>query len=380
MKSFALSHQYATDPIMSTKTLKPKDGILKISPYIPGKSDGSGHKPTYKLSANESALGASEKALEAIIELASKSHLYPDGSCEQLRQGLADKYMLNKDQFVVGAGSDEILHLLAQTYVGEADETIVTQYGFLVYPIVTLGAGGTPKVVPEKHYHADVDIILAAVTSRTKIVFLANPNNPTGTYIPFCEVTRLADNLPPHILLVLDGAYAHYVTAQDYQDGLSLATSRPNVVVVQTFSKIGLANLRVGWMYGAPDIIDAMNRLRGPFNVNGFAQAAALATLKDTDFAARLKQHNTQWRQWAIQRLDTVKGLHVLPSEANFVQILFDDAKEKSALAADRYLSSNGFIVRTMQAYGIPNGLRITIGAQDAFEGAIKALEKFMAG
>ena len=271
----------------------PRPGIMEISPYVGGRSTADGHTNTIKLSSNESALGPSPKAQAAYRELAGTLHRYPDGGATDLRTALGALHGIDPERIVCGNGSDELLQLLAQAYAGPGDEVIYCRHGFLVYPLATLAVGATPVVVPEVDYTADVDAILSRVTERTRIVFLANPNNPTGTYIPRGELRRLWGGLPEHVILVVDSAYAEFVTAGDYDPGLDLAGMAPNVVMTRTFSKAyGLAALRLGWAYAPPAIIDVLHRIRGPFNANAAALAAALAALEDQDHIVRSCRHN----------------------------------------------------------------------------------------
>ncbi len=351
----------------------PKPGIMKITPYIPGRSNPSASfmpEPgleTIKLSSNESALGASPKAIAALDGLGEKLAYYPDAASSNLRDALAKVHSLEAGRIVIGAGSDEILHLLAQVYIGEGDEAIVSEFGFLVYPIVTRGAGGEPVFVSDKDFRVDVDAVLEAVSKKTRVVFIANPNNPTGTYLSASEMARLHKGLRDDILLVVDNAYAEYVTADDYQTGADLVRRAQNVVMVRTFSKMGLAALRVGWMYGPEAIVDAMNRLRGPFNVNYAAQLAAKAAVYDQEFVAILKAHNDKWRQWLSDELNS-NQIRVLPSQGNFILAIFTQngsAGAKRALAA---LAEKGLIVREMGAYGLPAALRISIGSEQAMK------------
>src|SRR5919112_2595713 len=266
---------------------QPRPGVMQIDAYVPGKSKAAGVAKVYKLSSNETPLGPSPKALEAVRN-AGHLELYPDGAASRLREAIAARYGLDPNRIICGSGSDELLALITHAYVGPGDEGIFTEHGFLVYRIAILAAGGTPVVAPEKNLRTDVDAILSRVTDKTRIVFLANPNNPTGTYIPFDEVKRLHANLPPHVLLVLDAAYAEYVRRNDYEAGLELVATSENVVMTRTFSKIyGLANLRLGWMVGPAHIIDAVNRIRGPFNINGPAMAAGIEAIQDEAHVAK---------------------------------------------------------------------------------------------
>lgn len=352
----------------------PKAGILAISAYVPGRSGGETGRKDTKLSSNESPLGASPKALAALDELGGQLASYPDGASADLRRAIAQTQNLDENRIVIGAGSDEILHLLAQIYLGEGDEAVISQYGFLVYPIVTRGAGATPVFAPDRDYCVDVDAMLAAVTKKTRMVFLANPNNPTGTYISEKELRRLHAGLPENVLLIVDSAYAEYVSADDYAAGDELVGGFENVVMVRTFSKIGLAALRIGWMYGPEHIVDAMNRLRGPFNVNRAAQLAAEAAARDVTFVARLRDHNSKWRDWLSQELDGNR-IRILRSEGNFVLALFAEDGGLSANRANQALVEAGLIVREMKAYGLENALRISIGSEEAMRAVVGVLK-----
>lgn len=354
----------------------PQPGILDIAPYLPGKSGAPGSNAV-KLSANESPLGASPKAIEAFRAAAEHLEIYPEGSSKILRTALAEVHGIDAERIVCGNGSDDLLHLLAQTYLGDGDEAVMNRYGFSVYPIITKAAGAKIVMVEEADYTADVDLLLAAVTPRTKIVWLANPNNPTGTYLSDAEVRRLHAGLRPDILLVIDSAYAEYVTAADYSVGLDLVGEAQNVVMVRTFSKMGLAAARIGWMVGPEHVVDAINRIRGPFNVNLPAQLAGAAATRDVEFNARLKAHNAQWRDWLTAELHS-NYMRVVPSQANFIMVLFPDGD--FAAKAFETLRERGLIVREIgQSYGIPNGLRISIGSEQAMRGVagiLKALVK----
>jgi histidinol-phosphate aminotransferase len=295
-----------------------------------------------------------------------------------LREAIGATYGLNPDRIVCGNGSDELLTLLAQLYLSPGDEAVFCEHGFLVYRIAILAAGGTPVVAPERNETADVDAILAAVTPRTRIVYLANPNNPTGTYLPYDEVKRLHAGLPGDVLLVLDAAYAEYVRRNDYASGVELAAEAENVVMTRTFSKVfGLANLRIGWAYGPAAIIDAMNRTRGPFNVNGPALAAGAAALADRAHLERAVAHNTEWLGWLTRELDAL-GLRVSPSIGNFLLVHFPAEERRGAAAADSFLRERGFVLRRVAGYGFPNALRMTVGSEDANRGVVAALSDFL--
>jgi histidinol-phosphate aminotransferase len=363
---------------MSTTRPQPRPGVLSISAYVPGKSNAPGAAKVFKLSSNETPLGASEKTVAAYQAVGAQLYEYPDGSASALREAIGGVFGLDPDRIVCGAGSDDLLNLLARAFLADGDEAIHTTHGFLVYPIATLGTGATPIVVAEKNYTADVDAILAAVTSKTKIVFLANPNNPTGTYVPFDEVRRLHRSLPPNVLLVLDAAYAEYVRRNDYEAGIELVATSDNVVMCRTFSKIyGLAALRLGWMYGPAHVVDALNRIRGPFNVSAPAIAAGIAAIEDAAHVERAREHNAKWLPWLTAEIGKL-GLEVTPSVGNFVLIHFPQAKGRTAKEADAFLTERGLILRAVGAYKLPNALRMTVGSEEANRLVVGALAEFM--
>jgi len=357
----------------------PNPGILDIAPYTPGKSPEQvpGRK-VFKLSANETPFGPSPKAIAAFKQAADHLEDYPEGSSRILRQAIGRAFGLDPDRIICGAGSDEILNLLAHTYLGQGDEAIATTHGFLVYPIATKANGARHVVAPETNLTADVDAILKAVTPRTKLVWLANPNNPTGTYLPFDEVRRLRNGLPPHVLLVLDAAYSDYVSRNDYEMGLELVATTDNTVVTHTFSKIhGLAALRVGWMFGPAHIVDAVNRIRGPFNVATPAMVAAIAAIEDTAHQQMSKLHTVKWRDWLSEEIGKL-GLKVTPSVANFVLIHFPTDGGKTAEDADAFLTKRGLVLRALKNYGLPHALRLTIGTEEANRLVVDGLRDFM--
>ena len=357
---------------------QPRPGVLKIQAYVPGKSSAPGVDKVYKLSSNETPLGPSPRAIAAYKAVADHLEDYPDGGATALREAIGKTYGLDPGRIVCGTGSDELLNLLAHAYLGPGDEAIHTTHGFLVYPIATLGSGATPVVAPEKDHTADVDAILAKVTERTKLVFLANPNNPTGTYVPFDEVKRLHQGLPKHVLLVIDAAYAEYVRRNDYESGIELVATSENVVMTRTFSKIyGLAALRLGWLYAPAHVTDALNRIRGPFNVNAAAIAAGVAAIQDVAHVERSRQHNEQWLAWLIEEIGKL-GLKVTPSVGNFVLIHFPETKGKSAKDADALLTSRGLVLRAVGAYHLPNALRMSVGTEEANRLVVKTLAELM--
>jgi histidinol-phosphate aminotransferase len=352
--------------------------VLAIEAYVPGKSSAPGAAKVYKLSSNETPLGPSPQAVAAYGRVAAHLEDYPDGAATELREAIGRTFGLDPSRIVCGAGSDDLLNLIARAYLADGDEAIHTTHGFLVYPIATLGTGAKPVVAAEKNFTADVDSILKAVTPKTKVVFLANPNNPTGTYIPFDEVKRLHAGLPPHVLFVLDAAYAEYVRRNDYESGIELVATSENVVMCRTFSKIyGLAALRLGWLYGPAHIVDAINRIRGPFNVNAPAIAAGVAALADTAHVEKARAHNEKWLSWLTEEIGKL-GLKVTPSVGNFLLIHFPDTPGTSAADADRLLTSRGCVLRAVKAYKLPNALRMSVGTEEANRRVVKTLAEFM--
>jgi histidinol-phosphate aminotransferase len=357
---------------------QPRPGVLKIQAYVPGKSSAPGVAKVFKLSSNETPLGASPKAMEAYAAVGKHLEDYPDGASTDLREAIGKALGLDPYRIICGAGSDDMLNLLARAYLKDGDEAIHTTHGFLVYPIATLGAGATPVVATETDYTADVDAILAKVSERTKLVFLANPNNPTGTYIPFDEVKRLHAGLPKQVLLVIDAAYAEYVRRNDYESGIELVATSENVVMTRTFSKIyGLAGLRLGWLYGPAHVVDALNRIRGPFNVGAPSIAAGVAAIADAAHVESARQHNEKWLAWTSEEI-TKLGLKVTPSVGNFILIHFPETKGKTAAEADALLTSRGAVLRAVRAYHLPNALRMTIGTEEANRLVVKTLAEFM--
>jgi histidinol-phosphate aminotransferase len=364
--------------MMNQERPTPRSGVMDIHAYVPGKSSAPGVAKVFKLSSNETPLGPSPHAIEAYRSVAGRLQDYPDGASTDLRDAIGRVFGIDPARIVCGFGSDDLLTLLARIYLADGDEAIHTTHGFLVYPIQTLAAGGKPVVAAETNYTANVDAILAAVTGRTRIVFLANPNNPTGTYLSHEEVKRLHRGLPPGVLLVLDAAYAEYVGRNDYDAGLEMAATSENVVMCRTFSKIhGLAAVRLGWMYGPEHVVDAVNRVRGPFNVSTPASAAGIAAIQDAAHVARSVAYNEKWRGWLTVEIGKL-GLTVTPSVANFILIHFPDNNGRSAAEADKALTARGVILRQVKAYGLPNALRMSIGCEEANHLAVATLSEFM--
>lgn len=357
---------------------RPRQGILDIAAYDAGRVVAIGGGRSFKLAANEPALGPSPAAVAAFRSSADGLDIYPDALAADLRQAIGAAHGILPSRIVCGAGSDELLTLLARAFLAPGDEAIHTEYGFLIYSIAIRAAGGLPVVAPEREYTAFVDGILDRLSERTRIVFLANPNNPTGTYLPFSEIRRLHEGLPRHVLLVLDAAYADYVRRNDYESGISLAAEAGNVVMTRTFSKIhGLASLRVGWLYGPEVVVDALNRIRGPFNLSTPALRAAAAAIGDRAHVEAAIAHNEEWLPRVTKAIEGL-GLEVTPSVGNFVLIHFPRRHGKTAADAELYLLEHGIVLRTLGGYGLPDALRMTIGTAEANEAAIAALHDFM--
>ncbi|MBC6406093.1 MAG: histidinol-phosphate transaminase [Rhodospirillales bacterium] len=363
---------------LSKKSPQPRPGILEIQPYVGGKAKAKGANRAIRLASNENPLGASSAAIEAFRAAANSLHRYPDGGATQLREAIGAAEGLPVDRLVCGAGSDELIQLLVRGYAGPGDEVLYSQHGFLVYPLAAMAAGARPVAATEHSLTADVDALLAAVSARTRMVFLANPNNPTGSYLGRQAVARLRNGLPEDVLLVLDAAYAEYVEEADYDAGAELVAAHENVAMLRTFSKIhGLAALRLGWVYGPKAAIDVLNRIRGPFNVTAPAQAAGLAAIGDSDHVARSVASNAAQLARFREAVLTL-GLEAPPSVGNFQLVRFPDPA-KTAKAAKARLAGEGVLVRGMTSYGLPDCLRITIGLEEDMDSVIEGLRGFLA-
>ena len=358
----------------------PITGLQNIAPYIGGESELTGFDRVIKLASNEGAFGPSKKTLEALGSSAHDFFRYPDGDCNELRELLASKNNLPKDNIICGAGSDELISLLCRSYAGAGDEVLYSAHGFAMYPIYGRTVRATVVAAPENDITVDVDQLLGRVTNKTKLLFIANPNNPTGTYIPKSEVQRLIDLLPKTVLLVLDAAYSEFVDRKDYSDGAEFVTTNENVVMLKTFSKIyGMAGLRLGWMYAPDSVIDIINRMRSPFNVAYSAIVAGIAATNDDKFLKLSQEHNKKWLKWTRNSIRTL-GLEVPDSVCNFVLVRFpqDSGWKLTAESADNFLKTKGIIVRRMGGYGLPNALRISIGTGEEMEITVNALKEFM--
>jgi histidinol-phosphate aminotransferase len=359
----------------------PKPGIMDIHAYVPGKAQAEGVAHPVKLSANENILGASPKAREAYAASADELNIYPDSRTTILREAISQRFRLEPERLIFGCGSDEIFQLLNQTFLEPGDNMVQGEFAFAAFAIGARACQAEVKVAKEPGYRIDVDEILRVVDERTRLVFLANPGNPTGTWIPFSEVLRLHAGLPPSVVLVLDGAYGEFANEPGFDDGLDFARTAENVVVTHTFSKLyGLAALRVGWGYAPAQIAAAVDRIRLPFNTSIAGQRAAVAALDDLEFQERSLAHVNQWRPWLTQQIGGL-GLEVVgPSATNFVLVGFPKAPGKTAGDADAFLSARGLLTRRLLNYGMPDHLRITIGLEEHNRALVDALAEFMKG
>ena len=369
------------DPRLKPRTTpEAKPGILEITPYKPGKSAVEGVEHPVKLSGNENILGCSEAAREAYVAAAGQLNLYPDGRGTVLRNAIAERWRVEPERIVLGCGTDEILHLINQVFLEPGDNIVQGQYAFGAYGIGARACQAEVRSAAEPHYRIDVELMLELVDERTKLMFLTQPANPTGTFNTRDELVRLHAGLPPSVVLVIDAAYAEFCTDPTFTDGLDLARGADNVIVTHTFSKIhGLAALRVGWGYAPAPIADATDRIRPPFNVSNPALGAAVAALGDTAFQAKSLAHVEQWRPWLTQQLGGL-GLEVVPSGANFVLVGFPPTPGKTAAEAEAYLAGQGLIVRGVANYGLPHHLRITIGLEEHNRALAEHLREFMKG
>ena len=357
---------------------RPKPGILEISPYVAGKAKAQGFADPIKLSSNENPLGCSSRATEAYLAAASRLHLYPDPRATILREAVAARHGLEPERLIFGLGSDEIFHLLCNTFCEPGDNVVQPEFGFYAYRIAGRAAGAEVRFAPERDMRPDIDCLLAEVDERTRVVLLDNPGNPTGAWITGDEVRRLHAELPEHVILLLDGAYAEFVSDPAYDDGLGLAREAPNVVCTRTFSKIhGLAGLRVGWAYGPAAVIAAMDRIRAPFNVSVPALEACVAALDDEAFQRRSAELVERWRPWLAQQIGGL-GFEVLPSAGNFVLVRFPPEPGRSAADEEAGLAGRGVIVRPVANYGLPDFLRISVGTQEQNRALVDALAEIV--
>ena len=358
-----------------TKPL-PRPGIADAPLYVPGEHKSNGEIEPAVLSANENPLGPSAKAIAAYREAAGHLHRYPDGGSNTLRQAIGAAQGLDPDRIVCGAGSDELISFLTRAYAGDGDEVLYSKHGFAMYRISAILAGATPVAVPETNLRTDVDAFLEMVGPKTKIIFIANPNNPTGSYLSDSEMTRLIEGVPANVLVVIDAAYAEYVSRNDYSDGAAMVDAFANVVMLRTFSKIhGLAAVRLGWGYAQQGVIDTLNRVRGPFNVTAAAQAAGVAAIGDSAHIEKSREHNDRWLVWFSETVRAM-GLTVEPSVGNFVIVRFADADQ--AKRANAYLDQHGVLARDISGYHLPEYLRFTIGLEEECNRAADCLKSFL--
>ena len=355
---------------------RPRPEILEISPYVGGEATLEGVNRVYKLSSNEGAFGVPPGAQEAYRHLAGELYRYPDGGALELRRAIGARFGLDPARIICGCGSDDLIYQLCLAYGGPGRDIVMTEHGFSIYHIAGTYAGSRVIKTPERNLTADVDAILAAVSASTRLCFLANPNNPTGSMLPYEEVARLRAGLPQEVLLVLDAAYAEYVERPDYDPGIRLVNATDNTVMTRTFSKIfGLGGMRIGWAYGPPAVIDVFNRVRAPFNVSIASQAAAIAALAEPGWLEKGRAHNSEYRPKLAAGL-TAAGIKIWPSEGNFV--LADFATPERATGADAHLRRRGVIARPVGSYGLPQCLRITVGTAEEVQVVIDALTEFM--
>lgn len=357
----------------------PKPGLMAIHAYVPGKARTDGVASPVKLSANENVLGSSPKAQAAYASAALSLQMYPDPRATVVRTAIAERYGLEPERLVFGCGSDEVFSLLCQVFLEPGDNIVQGEYGFAAFAIAAGACQAEVRMAKEPNYRIDVDEMLACVDARTRIIFLANPGNPTGTWIPFSEVERLHEALPPSVLLVLDGAYGEFALDASFNDGVELARRASNVVVTHTFSKLhGLAGLRIGWGYGPLAIVEAYDRIRPPFNTSIPAQLAAVAALGDEDFQRASIDLMEQWRPWLTQQLGGL-GLEVVgPSAANFVLVGFPTRPGRTAVEAEAFMAARGLLTRGVGNYGLPDHIRITIGLEEHNRAIADVLADFM--
>ncbi|HEX4180390.1 MAG TPA: histidinol-phosphate transaminase [Caulobacteraceae bacterium] len=367
-----------TSPTAAPDRPVPKPGILDISPYVPGKSKVEGVDRPVKLSANENIIGCSPLAKAAFIAAADRLNMYPDGRCHALREAVAAHYDFEPERLVFGDGTDELLHLISQVYLEPGDNMVQGEYGFGAYAIGARACGAEVRFAAEPNLRSDVDEMLKCVDERTRVMFITNPANPTGTWLSGEELRRLQAGLPPRVMLVVDAAYAEFATDPAFDDGLELARDAANVIVTHTFSKLhGLASLRIGWAYAPAEAADALDRIRPPFNTSIPAQEAAIAALGDLAFQDHSRDENARWRAWLTQQIGGL-GLEVTPSAANFILVHFPTTPGRTAQDAEIYLAGHSYLTRGVASYGLPEHLRITIGLEEHNRAMVDLLARFM--
>ncbi len=361
-----------------TDAPRPKPGILDIVAYKPGKATAEGVADPVKLSSNENILGPSPAAKAAFAAAADTLHIYPDSRANDLRAAVAARYGLEPERLVFGDGTDEVLHLLNQVFIEPGDNIVMGEYGFAAYAIGAMACQGEVRRTAEPGFKPSVEALLAAVDHRTRLMFLTQPGNPTGGYLPGAELAALQAALPARVVLVIDGAYSEFADAPDFSDGLALARKAPNVVVTRTFSKIfGLAALRIGWAYCPPAVAEGFDRIRAPFNTSTPGQLAAIAALEDPAFERRSAEHVWRWRPWLAAELEAL-GLTAVPSQSNFVLVEFPPTPGRTAADAEAHLAVQGLLTRGVANYGLPNHLRITIGLEAHNHAVVDHLRAFL--
>jgi len=357
---------------------KPRPEVLGLRPYVQGKSRLEGARQPVKLSSNESPYGPSPKALQAYREAQAELHRYPDGAQQDLRRAIAESYELDERQILCGNGSEEIIGMLIRAYVSAGEELLLSENHFMMCPIYARTQGAGVVIAPERNFTVDVDELLARVTPQTRMVAVANPNNPTGTYLPFDEICRLHAALPSHVVLLLDAAYAEYVLEEDYEAGARLVAEHGNVVMTRTLSKIyGLAGLRIGWAYCRPHVIDVLQRIRTPFNTNRAGLAAAAAAVRDREYLQTVRTRNHHELQLMLEELRRL-GLRVVPSVTNFYRVDFAGLPGRTALAAAQFLEARGVIPRPLRSDSRDNALRLTVGTAEENAIALGALQAYL--
>ena len=359
-------------------SLVTRPGIDDIVGYVPGEAHALSNARPLRLASNELPFRPSKSVRDAASRTCQAVNRYPDGGAEQLRAAIARRHELEMGRVLAGSGSEELLQLVCRAFVRDGDEVLSSRYGFMMYPIIARSLGATPTFAEERDFHIDVDAMLSAITSATRVVFLTNPANPAGTYVPKSGIERLIGGLPPDVLLVVDEAYAEFVDAPDFASAMPYARSASNVVVTRTFSKIfALGGLRVGWAYAPPAVVAAVNKIRLPFNVSAVAQAAALAALEETRQAETVREYMKGVRDWTSERLRRL-GLDVSPSVTNFLLVGFPGGASGQAAEAVEFLRRDGILVRPMVAYGLLDRVRITLGTHSDMRRVVARLSRFL--
>ena len=359
--------------------ITPKENILKVAPYVPGKPIEEvkrelGLKDVVKLASNENPYGPSRRVLAALTKASRQINRYPDGACFYLRQALAKRLKIDENQLIFGNGSDEIIVLAVRAFVRAGEEVVIAKPSFLIYEIASLIEGAVVRAVPLKNFRYDLEGMKASITPKTKIVFIGNPDNPAGTYIPKNELKEFLNAVSENILVFIDEAYFEYVNAKDYPDGINFLKTHKNVVVTRTFSKMyGLAGLRIGYGIGDPSIIGVLDRLREPFNVNALAQAAAIACLEDQKYYRGIAKSVERERKFLYAAFKKL-GVHYETSFTNFILLKVNGDSTSVAKA----LLKKGIIIRDMNVWGLKNYIRVTIGSSKENKLLIKALTEVL--